>query len=287
VGQPMSTKWIAVNLIALSIAILLGWRLRTSVDGFNAENDLARIQPVKDIKEAMAPDAGLPLFVPPQGYDAARFADIMGKNIFSESRTNEENVATAVVETPPLAQKPILVGVTISGDQRLASIIDPTNPQLRRSQTKRIGDTYQGYTITEITMDQIVLESENRREIIPLHDGTKRQQKGGKTAILSTRVVSFGEGGSSGGAPLATVTSARPANQTPTQPTSVPVGRTAAPAAAAGQTSAVPTPAQTRPAAAQAVQPQPQSPYTSTDSQGRTIIRTPFGDIVRPAQPSQ
>jgi hypothetical protein len=279
----MSTKWIAVNLIALSIAILLGWRLHISADRFNTENDPAKIQPVTDIKQAMAPDLGLPPLPQPQSYDAAQFSEIAEKNVFSEARTNEENAAAAVAETPPLAQKPILVGVTISGNQRLASIIDPTNPQSRRSQTKRIGDTYQGYTISDITTDQIVLESENRREIIPLHDGAKRPQ-GGKTTILSTRVVYFGEGGSSGGTPLAAATSARPAAQTPSQPTSVPVGRPAASTAsqASAATAAVP---QSRPTPAPAGQ--PQSPYTSIDSQGRTIIRTPFGDIVRPAPPTQ
>jgi hypothetical protein len=280
----MSTKWIAVNLVALSVVILLAWRLHISVDRFNAENDLTKIQPVMDIKEAMAPDVGLPLLPPMQNYDAARFSDIAEKNVFSEFRTNEELVQAAAPETPPLAQKPVLVGVSLSGDQRLALIMDPSNQQARRAQTKRIGDTYQGYTITQITADQIVLESENRREIIPLHEGTKRQQKGGKTAILSTRVVSFGEGASSGGTPLAGATPARSTVQTQVQPAAIP-----RPAAAPAAIQANVAPAQNRPAAAPVATPavQSQSPYTSTDSEGRTIIRTPFGDIVRPAQPVQ
>ncbi len=105
-------------------------------------------------------------------------------------------------EPPPLAQKPILVGVTIDTQPR-ASIIDPTVPQGRdrRAQIKRIGDVYQGYTITEISPERMVLESGTRKEIIPLHEGTKRGQQG-KTPILSTRVVPFGGGGITGGTPI-------------------------------------------------------------------------------------
>jgi hypothetical protein len=72
--------------------------------------------------------------------------------------------------------------------------------QLRPTQTvqiKRIGDVYQGYTVTNITADSMVLELGSRREVIPLHEGTK-QASMGKTPIIDTQVVSIG-GSSSGG----------------------------------------------------------------------------------------
>jgi hypothetical protein len=63
----------------------------------------------------------------------------------------------------------------------------------RRAQIKRIGDLYQGYTITNIAAEYIVLENGSQKEIIPLHEGSKRAASG-KTAIKATQVVSIGKG---------------------------------------------------------------------------------------------
>jgi hypothetical protein len=169
--------------------------------------------------------------------------------------------------------------------------------------TKRLGDTYQGYTITDITSSQMVLENGPRREVIPLFDGAKHQPQGGKTPILATRIVSFGGGGVSGGSQIAASGAVAAA---------VPVGRPAVPqpafSAGAGSPSSlvntIITPAQAQqmnaqtagparsaPAATPAPVRQP-APVTNiqqpaptwnerTNEQGRRVIRTPFGDIIR------
>jgi hypothetical protein len=276
----MTKKWIAITLLLLVITCLLGWRLRASVHRFNAENDLAKLQPIQDVKQKMVPENPLPKLAPLKKYNPSEFAVIPETNVFSESRTKEEKVEIAAPpEPPPLAQKPILVGVTIADNVKKASIIDPTSPQQdknRRAQIKRIGDSYHGYTITDITLNHIVLESGTRKEIIPLHEGSKRTQ-GGKTSILSTRVVSFG-GGSSGGTPVSV------ASGTAVRTNVTPVS---SPAPAAQSIAISPAPAQQRatstsanPAAARPAQ--QKIPPSGTDEQGRRVIRTPFGTIVRP-----
>ncbi|MBN1571089.1 MAG: hypothetical protein JXA73_24855 [Acidobacteria bacterium] len=277
----MTKKWIAITTLLLVITCLLGWQLRASMLRFYSENDLAKLQPVKDAKQRIVPESPPAKPVQPQKYNPAEFSMVPENNVFSESRTKEEKLEVmAPPEPPPLAQKPILVGVTILDNEKRASIIDPTNPQqgkTRRAEIKRIGDVFHGYTITEITTANIVLESGTRREIIPLHEGSKRSQ-GGKTPILSTRVVSFG-GGSSGGTPVTVASgasvraAAAPAASSP-QP-SPPVG--IAPAPAQQRTTTVTTPqATTRQARQQAPAAQ------QRDAQGRRVIRTPFGTIVRP-----
>ncbi len=274
----MTKKWIAVDLILLIVAGLLGWRLKVSVDRFNAENNLARLQPVQDVKQKLTLEGGLPPLKPLHQYTAAEFAIIPDKNVFSDTRAREEKEAVAAVpETPPLQPKPVLVGVAISGGQRMASIIDPSvQGSGRKTQTKRLGDVYQGYTITDISETEMVLESGTRREVIPLHDGAKRQAQPGKTPILATRVVNFGGGGSGpvGAPPALAATVTRPVGQTGPAASSIGGPQRQA----AGQQAAA------RPAAAPATVQQPMglvNPSETTDAQGRRVIRTPFGDIVR------
>ena len=296
----MTRNWIVVNLALLLIAGLLGRELYVSVKRFNRENDLSKLQPTHDPKK-ITPGDGLPALPPARQYNAAEFAAIPGENIFSESRGKEDKVDTPAPETPPLAVKPVLVGVTISGDQRRASIVDPTVPgTARRSQTKRIGDNYQGYTITEITTSQIVLTSGTRREIISLHDGAKRPAPGGKTAIIATRVVSIGGATAASGVAPSIIPSsagqARPAvAAAPGQPVTTVIGGppnasgSAAPNALPqnnAQAGAARTNLQQgRPTQGNSPQP-PLNPGERIDEQGRRVIRTPFGDVVREPSPN-
>jgi hypothetical protein len=232
-------------------------------------------------------------------YNAGEFDSIPSQNLFSETRAREEKVeAPAVPETPPLDVKPVLVGINLAGDQRLALMSDPaTQGQARKTQTKRLGDTYRGYTIVDITDSQMVLQAGNRREVIPLFDTSKRPQ-GGKTPIIATRVVSFGGGAGGPAAAVAAATSqatvanvgtpARPAPAVTTNSavTTI-IGREAA--AQTQQQNPPPRPGQPQPGRTVSAAPTSSSPGATwnerTDDQGRRVIRTPFGDIVRPEKP--
>jgi hypothetical protein len=299
----MTKNWIALNIVLLMVAGSLAWQLRLGIDRFNAQNDLAKIVPVRDLKQSSAQEGELAPMAQATRTSAADFSIIPEKNAFSPLRAREAKTDVVVIpETPPLTQKPILVGVTITDSQRMASVIDPTLQSSggRRSQIKRLGDMYQGYTITDITEDQMVLEAGTRKEIIPLHMGTKRTAQSGKTPILATRVISIGAGATSvGTAAQATAVSAGAAARSST-------GSTAqATPASSGRGTRASTPQQSASSAASdqslqsgsrttssrtqtatpASQSQPSSGTSGSGSQGRRVIRTPFGDVTAPDTP--
>jgi hypothetical protein len=291
----MTKKWMAINVLLLMITGLFGWRLYLSILRFDADNDLSKIQPVQDMKQKIVPEKTLPKLPPKKNYIPAEFAIVPEKSIFSESRSRDENTdVVALPESQPLTQKPILVGVNIADDQQTALIIDPTSPSQernRRAQTKRVGDVYHGYTITSIALDQIVLESGAQKEIIPLHEGSKKTQ-GGKTPIVATQVVSFGGNGVAGD--TAIVVSSRSANVAQSR------AATGAAPAAAGQPIAVrqvvsasaqkeqSTQAQSAQSAQSAQPPsgtrEQVTPNTGSESPKMRVIRTPFGTVVRPVR---
>jgi hypothetical protein len=305
----MTKKWIAVNLGLLVIAGLVSWRLYVMVAGFRAGNDPAKIQPVRDLKLQAKLPGGL---APPnqlRRYNPAEFQTIPNQNLFAESRSNQppEEPAAVVQVVPEMRAKPILVGITVVGDLRLASIIEPGLPgapanESRRSKTKRVGDVYQGYTIVDITEDQMILENGPQRVVIPLFDSTKARAQGGKTPIVATRVVNFGGGGGTapgkqGPGVVAMGGSAQPqGQQAPGQaPT---VNQIFGPAQAAPpgtQSGTGRTGAQTQqgrqtpgnaPQAPAPAQPPP-AWNERIDDQGRRVIRTPFGDIIRDKPPEK
>jgi hypothetical protein len=72
------------------------------------------------------------------------------------------------------------------------------NRNVQAVQVKKIGDTFQNYTVTEINMENIILQAGNVREQIPLHEGYKRTQTTGKTPITATQTVYFGGSRNSG-----------------------------------------------------------------------------------------
>jgi hypothetical protein len=296
----MTRKWMAINLLLLVVTGLLGWRLYLSVVRFDADNDLAKIRPVLDMKQKIVPEKALPKLPAKKDLIPAEFAIIPEKNVFSESRSREEKSEAVVQpETPPLTQKPILVGINITDKQQTALIIDPAaapQDRSRRAQIKRIGDVFHGYTITSIEPDRIVLESGAQKEIIPLHEGSKKAQAG-KTPILSTRVVSFGGGNVSGGSPVAVSSgSVAASGRTTGMPASIPgsaarttVAPIASPPVAAASSSgsvrqvASPNAPQQGAQMPQRIQTLQQSPGNGSGSPPTRVIRTPFGDIVRPA----
>jgi hypothetical protein len=277
----MAKKWIAINLLLLVIAGLLGWELRAAILRFIDENDPAKIRPSRIVKPAaisLANSASKPSEKVPLPDD---LTIISVKTIFSDTRGNEESIETArPPEPPPLAQKPILVGIIMQDNQYKVFIIDPTaSADKRKPEAKRVGDVYRGYTITGISGDRIVLENGTRREIIPLHEAKKAQ--GGRTSTVPARVVAFGGSAVTGGA--ITVIGVRNAGgtriSTPT-PVNVPSGGSQYPANIPGGVSTR-TPVQPQTPTESTLPYTPQPPGSGPGS-GTRIIRGPFGDMVRP-----
>ncbi len=281
----MTKKWIAINVMLLVCAGLLGWQLYVSAKNFRSDNDPSRIQP---LKKKSAPDGGL---APPKaapGYAEAQYAAITDQNLFTESRSFETTDDTpVVVETPALDIKPILVGVMISGSQRLAMINDPAPArgapaEDRRTQTVHLGDTYRGYVVTDITRENIVLELGSRKEIIPLYD-TSKPTAAGKTPIVPTRVVNFGPATAQQASNVAVVINTQPdarrggAAPATTTRTNQP-GNTGRSSGRGGERGQQQQQQQTPVAIFQGNQ-QPQTWNQTIDSQGRVIVNSPFGSF--------
>lgn len=296
----MTKKWIAINLMLLAGAILLGWQLYVAAKTFNEQNSLANIAKAQP-KKKTTPDAGLPPLQPPRKFSDAEFSIIPAQDLFTESRKREEKAeAPPPPETRTLDVKPILIGVLITSSQRLATVLDPAPggapgnvPGQRRTLTMRTGDNYRGFTVTDIDSGGMVLEYGASREVIPLFDSSKPPQSG-KTPILATRIVSFGPGGGTTGVGATSPTvlvgvqpsAARPAStSTPASGSSLRPGQTGAGGqargAGGGLQGVVPVGG-----VQQANQQGPQW-NQSVDSQGRTIINSPFGRFEVPIQPTQ
>jgi hypothetical protein len=273
----MTKKWIAINLLLLLGAGLLGWQLYVSAKKFNAENDIARIQ----VSKKKTASGGLPSVPAAKTYNEGEFGIIPAQNLFAESRKLEAKTeAPVVVETPPLDVKPIITSIVIAGSSRIATIVDPSSPNMggavRRAPTLQPGDTYRGYVVTDITEDGLVLELGTRREIIPIHDPAKHPKQGSKTPILATRVVNFGPGtaGSTAGASPAIVTSTAAASTRPGASTTPGGG-----GRATQQGNPAQQPGGGRGRGAQGVMQMdvPRTWNQTVDSEGRVIINSPFG----------
>lgn len=285
--------WIALNIFLGMAAGLLGWQLYDKAQRFEVDNDPARIVPVSDPRREIGGEGELPPSQSLRRLDASEFEVIPSQNLFSATRgvEEEEEAAPSTAEAPVLKNKPVLVGVTISGGERRAIIDDPNTNEGRRTKIMQLGDTFEGYTVVDISTDRMVLGYGSQREVIPLYDPAKHPTPAGKTPIIATRVVGFG-GAAGSGASSSRQTTTAPARTTQqaARPT-VSSGRQAV--TTTSPASSQITPEQS--GAQRSVQTiatrqegiQNQSSTTSTnetiDAEGRRIIHTPFGDIVRPA----
>ena len=276
------------------MAVFAGWQLYASVQQFKEDNDLSKIQPDGSLSQKTAQDTILPAPLTANKYRPVDFTIIPEKNVFSESRTSEASAdSPAISGTMPSTVKPVLVGVILSENQKIASLQEP--PGRARStqvQAKKIGDTYEGYTITAIESDHIELSNGNLKELVYLNDSSRPAQRT-KTTIISTRVIPIGGRTTAANTPTYVVldSNRRPVSvQIPTPPQSPNSG------AAGAQSNIImvnPTTVQSG-ILPQGIQPQstPTSqvnPPEATNPGGAPtrrsrVIQSPFGDIIRNPQ---
>ena len=121
----MLKRLIAISVVLLVIAGLLAWQLYVSAARFNAGNDLSKLQPPKDLKKQVGLEGGLAPLKPRHHYNPDEFGVIPAQNLFAETRTMQTELESPTAPPPPkLTVRPVLVGVAISGNKRLAFIID-------------------------------------------------------------------------------------------------------------------------------------------------------------------
>lgn len=295
----MTKKWIGINLLLLIAAILTGRQLYVSVLQFKADNSLAKIQPDPALNEKIAQESILPPALTSKIYNASEFAVLPEKNLFTETRTSDDSQdGSSLFGGLAEAQKPILVGVMINGNEKYATILEPQTQGRGRSsaaQTKRIGDTYQGYSITEIAPDHIVLDNGRQKETINLRVNRKPAQRG-KTAAKAIKVIPIGGGATTGNIQVAVV-SGTPGARSPAKTTATRIPSPEPDSAPRNVLTPVPgimpagqpqasTPAPI-PEAAEGASPSQQTPAASPGGNQRKsrVLRSPFGDIVRQPEP--
>jgi hypothetical protein len=169
-------------------------------------------------------------------------------------------------------------------------VTDPSSKQGRRTKIVRLGDTFEGYTVTDISANRMVLEYGDQREVIPLYDPAKHPAPSGKTPIIATRVVNFGAAAGSGSAGSRRTTTQPRATQQAARATNEPNRRvvtTSSPTTTRRASGRSDSQQSRQGATRQGSISRQSAPKKATnetiDDQGRRIIRTPFGDIVRPA----
>jgi hypothetical protein len=289
----MTKKWIGINVLLLLIAAFAAWQLKESVQQQEKNNDLSKIQPAGSLSQKTAQEMKLPPPPMSENYNPQEFTLIPEKNLFSESRTNEgSGDSPTVTGTIPDAQKPVLVGVILAGDQKVASIRGP----LRRGSTsqvqiKQIGDTYEGYEVAEIESDHIVLANGSQREIIYMNDSSQPASRA-KTSVVSTRVVPIGGGTSAANTQTYVVVDRSGASRTIQMPATARAANAGADNAQgdvivvtpAGQSGAQQPTADTT----QGNTSQPATVFPASNpaavQRGTRVIRTPIGDVIRNPQ---
>jgi hypothetical protein len=287
----MTKKWISINILLLAAAIALGWQLYQAVIRYQQESTAAnlRAQPIK--KKSSQESGELPPRTEPK-VNEAEYSAIPAQNLFAEIRRTEDKEVAVPVPEPPrkLDIIPVLVGITVFGNQRTALIRDPASPNVQGSrsvQTMHIGDNYRGFMVTDITEKNLILEYGASREVIPLYDTSKTPGQSGKTPNLPTRVVSFSPGAQgavvgNASAPRA----AQAANMLQPQTAGGTGAARTAPSAASNRPQASGTAAGgLQPVATGSVTAVAPGPTWNTqiDSQGRTIVNSPMGQFVVPA----
>ena len=192
------------------------------------------------------------------------------------------------------SQKPILVGIILAENQKIASLVGPrSRGRSPEPQFKRIGDEYEGYTITDIASDHIVLESGGQKEIITLDESSQPARRG-RTNSLPIQVFSIGGGAATNNIPFSIIPGRTGASQSPP----VPSARTVNPGTDNNARNNVPLPgivpsgsqqAETTPSgnatqqeSTETSKSQPLTPTPGGVQRDPRVIRTPFGDILRP-----
>jgi len=271
----MANKWIVLNIFLLIAAVGMGRELYRQYDHFNTKDDPAKIEPVSTENQAAAknaPDASNDVSTERPVYRDADYFIISEKTLFSDLRGNEEAVPVVAPKVAPLPNpKPILVGVTVIDGQYAATVRSQPTPQVRGAQvateTWRVGDLYRGYMVTSIERDQIVLENNGVREVLPLNRAARPAQPVRPAAVSTAQVTSIGPGSGSSGA-ISVLTASAPAGRAGGTP--------------AQNANAVARQIQQQQAQQQAQQQQQAKPAQTQQSQQRVpvTVSTPEGDVV-------
>lgn len=164
----MARKLLLINLILVLLIAALGMQLVWSWQGFDQEKNIGRI--MAEFRSTQ-PEVGEPL----DAGGRSAYLDyqlIAEKNLFSSDRQppQEEGEEAASAAPPPLVPEPILHGTLKIGDTQFATVTKYEGTGRRRAQGTKVrvglGDLVQGYTVSEISRDAMVLKWNDTEVVI-------------------------------------------------------------------------------------------------------------------------
>lgn len=295
------TKKLLLNVVLLAACVYVGRTVMLDYREFDATHKVMTVEPESAEKKDKAAARAA---TPRASLNANEFMVISEKNLFLESRNLQAASAAPVVEVaPPLNPKPTLMGVATVGDAPRA-FIQNVRAQAGQKATKtlKLGDTYEGYKVSKIQRNRVELTYTSSSgnvttQVLDLNDPAQRGPRPqGKTPVTQSQVISVGGQPVNAGGQQAAAAALPPGQALDEQGRRVvrtPFGDVLQGGGAAGG-----TPARAGLSPAQQLQQQQLQEQTTLqqqqkqnaapprnqiiDDQGRRVIRTPFGDIVRP-----
>jgi hypothetical protein len=301
----MTKRLLLLNTLLLLACVYIGRMVYQDYSEFNETHKVIAVE--AETTESKGADGKAVVIQKPAPLSPPEFMVISEKNLFLESRSLQTAATTPVQEAPPpLNPKPLLVGVASVGGVPRAFVQSlRAQPGQRPTKTLKIGETYEGYKVSQIQRNRVELSYTSpsgnvTTQVLDLNDTTNRAARSAaRTPVAPTQVVTAG-GPAGAGAPApgqqpmpAIDQQGRPVIRTPFGDVQAPVGM---------QTPNRPlsvNPANQNQLLREQEQQRMQQPDTLRqqntttrrneiiDDQGRRVIRTPFGDIIRPADPTQ
>jgi hypothetical protein len=128
--------------------------------------------PLHDVRAIRATASILPsLAVPPKSADTQveTWTDIPTHDPFSFDRNDTAIVIAPPAPPTPLGPKPILFGIYSLGTNRIALLASGSTPN-RNSRPVKIGESIDGWTVTDVSAKQVKIESNGVSQLIGLDD---------------------------------------------------------------------------------------------------------------------
>lgn len=286
----MNHRLILLNLVLLIGCFYLARQIQQDFLTFRSEHNSGSIGTAEAKSEekmrTFSTLASIPLA-------AAAYEHLSSRNLFLENRNLSSQKESPVVEqVPQLNPKPVLIGVAKIGSQTRAVIRRPQSAQGKSViQSLLMGDLYEGYKVTNISEKRVELtftsaSGQSVNQYLNLADPANRQAAASPialTPVAAAQVIQVGGGSSSSvnNAGISSVPAAQPGTVNPAAAPNVAKAPAGAPGSASGQA------AGSFSAASDANRTsQPLRRNEFIDAQGRRVVRTPWGDVVRPPDSS-
>jgi hypothetical protein len=300
----MSKRMLLLNILLLVGCVYLGRMVYQDFSEFDNTHKVVAVEP--ESAENKGADSKALAVQSPSPVTPSENMVISEKNLFLESRSLQAATAVPVPEVAPaLNPKPMLMGVAMVGSEPRAFVQNVrAQPGQRSTKILKVGEAYEGYKVAQIQRGRVELSYTSpsgnvTTQVLDINDAANRAARtAARTPLTPSQVISIGSQNA------ATVAAQqvpaiddqnRRVIRTPFGDVTAPPGMQGAPARAlpinpANQNRLL---QQQEQQLQQQSQQQSQQSRTETtpmrrneviDEQGRRVIRTPFGDIIRPME---